>query len=246
MAEGLKLKDRVAVITGGSSGLALASARRFISEGAYVFITGRRAEVVERAAKELGPRARAVQGDVAKMEDLDRLFSVVREERGSIDVLFASAGAGAWETLGSITEQGVDTTLNVNLKGTIFTVQKSLALLNPGASVIITGSAVAHRAFVGLSVYGASKAALRSLIRHWVLELKDRQIRFNVISPGSIDTAALAPLSEQMKDHLRAIAPMGRLGEPDEIATAALFLASDDSKYVTGTELFVDGGYGQI
>ncbi len=246
MAGELKLKDKVAVITGASSGLALASARRFISEGAYVFITGRRHDVLAAAARQLGPRARAVQGDVSSMEDLDRLFSVVQQERGSIDVLFASAGAGAWETLGSITESSVDTTLSVNLKGTIFTVQKSLALLNPGASVIITGSAIAHRAFAGLSVYGASKAALRSLIRHWVLELRDRQIRFNVLSPGSIDTAALVPLSEQMRDHLKAIAPMGRLGEPDEIATAALFLASDDSKYVTGTELFVDGGYGQI
>jgi NAD(P)-dependent dehydrogenase (short-subunit alcohol dehydrogenase family) len=242
----MKLKGKVAVVTGGSSGLALASARRFISEGAYVFITGRRADVLESAAKELGPQARAVQGDVAKMADLDRLFSVVQQERGSIDVLFASAGAGAWQPMGTITEDQVDTTLSVNLKGTIFTVQKSLPLLNPGASVILTGSAVAHRAFPGLSVYGATKAALRSLVRYWIVELKDRQIRFNVLSPGSIDTAALAPLSEDMRSHLKAIAPMGRLGEPDEIATAAVFLASDDSKYVTGTELFVDGGYGQI
>jgi NAD(P)-dependent dehydrogenase (short-subunit alcohol dehydrogenase family) len=242
----MKLEGKVAVVTGGSSGLALASARRFIDEGAYVFITGRRRDVLERAAKELGPQARAVQGDVSKMDDLDRLFNVVKQERGSIDVLFASAGAGAWQPMGTITEDQVDITLNVNLKGTIFTVQKSLALLNPGASVILTGSAVAHRAFPGLSVYGASKAALRSLIRYWIVELKDRQIRFNVLSPGSIDTAALAPLSEEMRSHLKAIAPMGRLGEPDEIATAAVFLASDDSKYVTGTELFVDGGYGQI
>ena len=242
----MKLRGKVAVVTGGSSGLALASARRFIDEGAYVFITGRRRDVLESAAKELGPEARAVQGDVSKMDDLDRLFSVVKQERGSIDVLFASAGAGAWQPLGTITEDQVDITLNVNLKGTIFTVQKSLALLNPGASVILTGSAVAHRAFPGLSVYGATKAALRSLIRYWIVELKDRQIRFNVLSPGSIDTAALAPLSEEMRSHLKAIAPMGRLGEPDEIATAAVFLASDDSKYVTGTELFVDGGYAQI
>ena len=242
----MKLKGKVAVVTGGSSGLALASAKRFIAEGAYVFITGRRRDVLESAARELGPQARAVQGDVSKMDDLDRLFSVVQQERGAIDVLFASAGAGAWQPLGTITEEQVDLTLNVNLKGTIFTVQKSLALLNPGASVILTGSAVAHRAFPGLSVYGATKAALRSLVRYWIVELKERQIRFNVLSPGSIDTPGLAPLSEEMRSHLKAIAPMGRLGEPDEIATAAVFLASDDSRYVTGTELFVDGGYGQI
>jgi len=242
----MKLRGKVAVVTGASSGMALASARRFIAEGAYVFITGRRREVLESAAKELGPQARAVQGDVSKMEDLDRLFNVVKQERGSLDVLFANAGAGAWQPLGTISEEQVDITLNVNLKGTIFTVQKSLALLNPGSSVILTGSAVAHRAFPGLSVYGASKAALRALVRYWIVELKERQIRFNVLSPGSIDTAALAPLSEDMRNHLKAIAPMGRLGEPDEIATAAVFLASDDSKYVTGTELFVDGGYGQV
>ncbi len=242
----LKLKDKVAVVTGASSGLALASAKRFISEGAYVFVTGRRSEVLQSAARELGPQARAVQGDVSNMDDLDRLFSTVQQERGSIDILFASAGTGAWQTLGTISEESVDATLNVNVKGTIFTVQKALPLLNRGASVILTGSAVAHRAFVGLSVYGASKAALRSLVRYWIVELKDRQIRFNVLSPGSIDTAALAPLSEEMRSHLKAIAPMGRLGEPDEIASAALFLASDDSKYITGTELFVDGGYGQI
>lgn len=193
----MKLRGKVAVVTGGSSGLALASAKRFIAEGAYVFITGRRLEVVESAANELGAQARAVQGDVAKMDDLDRLFSVVKRERGSIDVLFASAGTGAWQPMGTITEDQVDHTLNVNLKGTIFTVQKSLALLNPGASVILTGSAVAHRAFPGLSVYGATKAALRSLIRHWIVELKDRQIRFNVLSPGSIDTAALWHLCQR-------------------------------------------------
>ncbi|MBS0580690.1 MAG: SDR family oxidoreductase [Proteobacteria bacterium] len=242
----MKLTGKVAVVTGGSSGLALASARRFIAEGAFVYITGRRAEVLEKAAKELGAQARPVQGDVSRMDDLDRLYSVVQQERGSIDVLFASAGAGAWQPMGTISEDQVDITLNVNLKGTIFTVQKALPLLNPGASVILTGSAVAHRAFPGLSVYGATKAALRSLVRYWIVELKDRQIRFNVLSPGSIDTAALASLSEEMRNHLKAIAPMGRLGEPDEIATAAVFLASDDSKYVTGTELFVDGGYGQI
>src|SRR5579871_4725999 len=148
----LKLKDKVAVVTGASSGLALASAKRFISEGAYVFVTGRRSEVLQSAARELGPQARAVQGDVSNMDDLDRLFSTVQQERGSIDILFASAGAGAWQTLGTITEESVDATLNVNVKGTIFTVQKALPLLNRGASVILTGSAVAHRAFVGLSV----------------------------------------------------------------------------------------------
>ncbi|MBS0377154.1 MAG: SDR family oxidoreductase [Proteobacteria bacterium] len=242
----MKLKDRVAVITGSSSGLALASARRFISEGAFVYVTGRRHEQLQSAAKELGPRARAIQGDVSRMEDLDRLFALVQKEHGSLDILFASAGAGAWQTLGSITEDQVDTTLNVNIKGTVFTVQKALPLLKRGASVILTGSAIAHKGFAGLSVYGATKAALRSLIRHWIVELKDREIRFNVLSPGSIDTAALAPLSEDMRSYLKSIAPMGRLGEPDEIATAALFLASDDSRYITGSEIFVDGGYGQV
>ena len=241
-----KLKGKIAVITGATSGLALASARRFIDEGAYVFITGRRQDVLDSAVRDLGPNARGVQGDASNMEDLDRLFSVVQSEKGSIDVLFASAGAGAWAALGSITEEQVESTFNVNVKGTIFTVQKSLPLLNPGASIILTGSIAAQKAFAGLSVYGASKAALRSLVRHWILELKDRDIRINVLSPGSINTPVLAPLSEEMKDFLKALAPMGRLGEPDEVATVAVFLAADDSKYITGIELFVDGGAAQI
>jgi len=246
MSGAQKLRDKVAVITGATSGLALASAVRFIQEGAYVFITGRRQDALDAAVKLLGPNARGVRGDASDMDDLDRLFHVVHAERGSIDVLFASAGAGFWANLGSITEEQVDATFRVNVRGTLFTVQKSLPLLNPGASIILTGSIAAQRAFAGLSVYGASKAALRSLIRHWIVELKDRNIRINILSPGSIDTAALAPLSEEMRQHLRDLAPMGRLGEPDDVATAALFLASDDSRYVTGTELFVDGGAGQI
>jgi NAD(P)-dependent dehydrogenase (short-subunit alcohol dehydrogenase family) len=242
-----KLEGKIAVITGATSGMALATAKLFVQEGAYVFITGRRQKELDEAVKAIGGNATGVQGDAASLNDLDRLYGTVKEQKGHIDVLYASAGVGDFNVpLGSITEAGFDKTFNVNVRGTLFTVQKALPLMKDGGSIIMTGSIASVKGFPGLSVYNASKAAVRSFARSWTMDLKARKIRVNVISPGTIDTGVFTGVPQEVKDQFIALIPMGRIGQPQEIATTALFLASDDSSFITGIELFVDGGTAQI
>jgi NAD(P)-dependent dehydrogenase (short-subunit alcohol dehydrogenase family) len=242
-----KLKDKVAVITGATSGMALATAKLFVEEGAYVFITGRREAQLDAAVKSIGQNVTGVQGDAGTLADLDRLFEKVKSTKGHIDILFASAGIGDFGVpLGKITEESFNKTFNVNVRGTLFTVQKALPLMRDGGSIIMNGSIASIKGFPGMSVYNASKAAVRSFARTWTNDLKDRNIRVNVLSPGTIDTGVFAGVPKEVKDQFVAQIPMGRIGESQEIATAALFLASSDSSFVTGIELFVDGGTAQI
>ncbi len=241
-----KLDGKVAVVTGGTSGIGLATARRFAAEGAHVFITGRRKPELDAAVKAIGSRATGVQGDVSNLADLDRLYAVVKEQKGRVDVLFANAGGGEFAPLGAITEEHFDKTFNNNVKGLLFTVQKALPLLPEGASIILNASITSSKGTPAFSVYSATKAAVRSFARSFTVDLKDRKIRVNAISPGPIDTPGLDGLGDDLKKGLAAAVPMGRLGSPDEIAKAVVFLASDDSSYVTGIELFVDGGMAQI
>lgn len=241
-----KLENKVAVITGATSGMALATAKLFIEEGAYVFITGRSREKLDKAVKEIGMNVTGVQGDAGNLADLDRLFEIVKKEKGHIDILFASAGVGEHnKPLGSITEKGFDDIFNVNVRGTLFTVQKALPLMKDGGSIILNSSIAGVKGFPGATVYNASKAAVRSFARTWTAELKGR-IRVNVISPGAIDTALMKDAPQELKDGLASKTPMGRIGKPGEIATTALFLASNDSSFVTGIELSVDGGLAQV
>ena len=242
-----KLEGKVAVITGATSGMALATAKTFVAEGAYVFITGRRPKELDEAVKAIGNNVTGVQGDVGNLADLDRLFATVKAQKGHIDVLFASAGVGEFNIpIGSITEEHFDKTFNINVRGTLFTVQKALALMGEGGSIIMNGSIASIKGFPALSVYNATKAAVRSFARSWTTDLKDRKIRVNVISPGTIDTGIFVGVPKEVKDQFISIIPMGRIGQPEEIASAALFLASDDSSFITGIELFVDGGTAQI
>jgi NAD(P)-dependent dehydrogenase (short-subunit alcohol dehydrogenase family) len=242
-----KLEGKVAVVTAATSGMALATAKLFVEEGAYVFITGRSQERLDKAVKEIGKNVTGVQGDAANLADLDRLYARVKAEQGRIDVLFASAGYGEFNVpLGEITESNVDKTLGVNVRGTLFTVQKALPLLTDGASIIMNGSIASVKGLPGFSVYNASKAAVRSFARTWTMDLKARKIRVNVLSPGTIDTGVFVGVPKEVKDKFVELIPMGRIGQPREIATAALFLASDDSSFVTGIELFVDGGTAQV
>lgn len=247
-----KLDGKVAVITGGNSGIGLASARRFLEEGAYVYITGRRQAELETAARQLGRNVTPVQGDVSNLDDLDRLYATVEREKGRIDVLFANAGRGEIVPITSVTEEHYDKTFDVNVKGLLFTVQKALPLFQDGGSIILNASIAGVKGVEGFSVYSASKAAVRSFARGWTTDLKSRNIRVNVISPGPIDTPivdGLAPTPEQVtevKTYLASGVPMGRMGRPDEVAAVALFLASDDSSFMTGSELFVDGGMAQV
>ena len=247
-----KLEGKVAVITGGNSGIGLATAKRFVAEGAYIFITGRRQAELDAAVKKIGENVAGVQGDVAKLADLDRLYATVKAKKGRIDILFANAGIGELAPLGAITEEHFDKTFNTNVKGLLFTVQKALPLLPDAASIILNASIVASTGNPAFSVYSATKAAVRSFARTWILDLKERKIRVNAISPGPINTPGLdglgqtAGVGDQLKESLLASVPLGRLGTPDEIAKAVVFLASDDSSFVTGTELFVDGGAAQI
>lgn len=241
-----KLQGKVAAITGGSSGIGLATARRFVAEGAYVYVMGRRRAELDAAVKLIGSNVTAVQGDVAKLADLDRLFETITAGHGQLDVVFANAGTGEVGVLGAISSEQFDRTFNVNVRGTLFTVQKALPLLRPGASIILTGSIAAVKGLPGFDVYSASKAAIRSFVRTWTMELKDRKIRANIISPGTIDTPILAGLPREAIAQIVATIPMGRMGTADEIAEAALFLASDAASFVTGIELFVDGGTAQV
>jgi NAD(P)-dependent dehydrogenase (short-subunit alcohol dehydrogenase family) len=247
-----KLDGKVAIITGGSSGIGLAAAQRFVSEGAYVYITGRRQSELDAAVKKIGKNITAVQSDVSNLTDLDRLYTTVKQHHDRIDVLFANAGGGELAALGTITEAHFDQTFNTNVKGLLFTVQKALPLLPDGGSIILTASTTTITGIDGLSAYSAAKAAVRSFARGWILDLKSRKIRVNVISPGPTNTPGRNELAkdeaqrEQLLAHLITIVPLGRLGDPDDVAKAAVFLASDESSFVNGIELFVDGGQAQI
>jgi len=241
-----KLEGKVAVITAATSGMALATAKLFVEEGAYVFITGRRKEKLDEAVKLIGKNVTAVQSDASNLADLDRLYETVKREKGKIDILFASAGQGEFTTLDKVTEEHFDKTFDLNVRGTLFTVQKALPLFNDNGSIILNGSIASIKGIPSLGVYSASKAAVRSLARTWLLELKDRRIRINVLSPGTIDTPALDPLGADAKQQFAALIPRGEMGRPEEIATVALFLGSSDSSFVNGVELFVDGGTAQV
>ncbi|MEH2411695.1 SDR family oxidoreductase [Nostoc sp.] len=247
-----KLTGKIALVTGGNSGIGLATAQRFVEEGAYVFITGRRQNELDAAVKKIGENVTALQGDVSNLADIDRLFATIRQEQGHLDVIFANAGGGELAPLGSITEEHFDKTFNTNVKGLLFTVQKALPLLPEGASIILNASVTSIKGTPAFSVYSATKAAVRSFARNWTLDLKERKIRVNAISPGVIPTPGynLLGLSDQQVQEFvtsqASTIPLGRVGTPDEIAKAVVFLASDDSSFVNGIELFVDGGMAQI
>ena len=245
MGETKKLQGKLTVITGGTTGIGLATAKLFVEEGAYVFITGRRQKELDEAVKAIGNNVTGVQGDIAKLTDLDRLFDAVAA-KGRIDVIFANAGVAEFAPFGKITEEHFDKLFDTNVKGTLFTVQKALPLLNDGGSIILNGSVGSVKGTPAFGVYGATKAALRSFVRTWTSDLKDRHIRSNVVSPGPTDTPIVDGQPEDAIARIVSTIPMGRMGDPDEIAKAALFLASDDSSFVTGIELFVDGGRGQV
>lgn len=243
-----KLEGKIALITGGSAGIGLATAKQFVEEGAYVYITGRRKPELDTAVASIGSNIKAIQGDVAKLADLDRIYAQIGKEKGRLDIIFANAGLGEMAPFGSITEEHFDTTFNVNVKGVVFTVQKGLPLMPNGGSIILNASIVSIKGFPSFSIYSATKAAVRSFARTWTTDLKDRGIRVNAVSPGPIDT----PLLDQTfanpddKKGLTSTVTMGRLGRPEEIAKAVVFLASSDASFITGIELFVDGGAAQV
>lgn len=246
-----KLDGKVAVITGANSGIGLATAKLFVEEGAQVFITGRRQADLDKAVASIGGAITGFKGDVSILSDLDKLYELVKEKAGHINILHANAGGGEFAPLGSITEESFDKTFAANVKGTLFTVQKALPLLKDGSSVILTGSTTSISGTPAFSVYSATKAAIRNFARTWIIDLKARNIRVNVLSPGATNTPGLTGLvppehSDGFLAQIAATIPAGRVGEPEEIAKAALFLASDDSSFVNGTELFVDGGQAQI
>ena len=244
-----KLDGKIALITGGNSGIGLATAKRFVDEGAYVFITGRRAPELAAAVGEIGRNVTGFHGDVSNLGDLDRLFAQIKREKGSLDVVFANAGGSAFAPLGGISEEHYDALFDGNLKSLVFTVEKAVPLLPDGASIILNASIVASRAIApAWSVYSATKAAVRSFARTWATDLKDRRIRVNAVSPGYIDTPAWRAIEAAKKqmDAIAATVPLGRFGTSDEVAKAVVFLGSDDSSYITGVELFVDGGVAQV
>ncbi len=247
-----KLEGKIAVVTGGNSGIGLATAKRFTAEGAQVYITGRRQAELDDAVASIPGNVTAVQGDVSRLDDLDRLFATVRDKEGRLDILFANAGGGEFAPLGEITEEHYERTFAANVKGTLFTVQKALPLMRQGGSIILTGSTAASTGNPAFSVYGASKAAIRSFARNWILDLKGSGIRVNMLAPGATSTPGLHGLAQteeaarEMMEAMAAATPLGRIADPAEIANVALFLASDESSFITGTELFVDGGSAQI
>jgi len=248
-----KLSGKIALVTGGSSGLGLATAKRFVAEGAYVFITGRQQTDLDAAVKEIGSNAAGIRGDISNLADLDRLFAVIKEKKGRLDVLFANAGGGSFASIDQVTEAQFDKYFGINVKGTLFTVQKALPLMTGGGTIILNASMVSIKGMAGYGVYAATKAAVRSFARTWAVDLKGRNIRVNVVSPGTVVTPAykseLGLNDEQIegfKAQAAASTPLGRTGTPDEIAKAVVFLASDDSSFVNAAELFVDGGAAQI
>ncbi|VWX55064.1 SDR family NAD(P)-dependent oxidoreductase [Novosphingobium sp. 9U] len=247
-----RFTNKVVVVTGGTSGIGLATAKAFAAEGASVFVTGRRQAALDAAVKAIDGRVTGVRGDMAKLADIDRLYDAVQQQHGHIDVLFANAGGGELAPLGAISEEHYQQTFDTNVKGVLFTVQKALPLLRDGGSVILTASTTSISGTPAFSVYSATKAAVRSFARNWILDLKDRRIRVNAISPGVTETAGLDHLfgggdaATGTKDYLAGLIPAGRIGQPEEIAKAVLFLASEDASFVNGVELFVDGGQAQI
>jgi NAD(P)-dependent dehydrogenase (short-subunit alcohol dehydrogenase family) len=248
-----KLEGKVALVTGGNSGIGLATAKRFVSDGAYIFITGRRQSELDAAVKQIGENnVSGIQGDVSNLADLDRLYATINDEKGYIDILLANAGVGELAPLGTITEAQFDKIFGINVKGVLFTVQKALPLFHDGGSIILNASIAASKGIAASSVYNATKAAIRSFARTWTVDLKHRKIRVNAISPGMIETPGLNGLTqnkeelEQFKRSFVSTVPLGRVGSPDEVAKVVSFLASDDSSYITGIELFVDGGMAQI
>lgn len=249
---GNKLEGKIAVITGGNSGIGLATAKRFVSEGADVFITGRRKNELDVVVSEIGKKVTGIQGDVSNLTDLDRLYTMVKDQKGRIDILFANAGVGEFAPLGEISEEHFDKIFDINVKGVLFTVQKALPLFQDGGSIILTASSFVSKGIEAFSVYNASKAAIRSFARTWTVDLKHRKIRVNAVSPGPIDTPGIAGLAQnkeqldQLKKSIITTIPMGRMGSPDEVAKVVAFLASDESSFITGTELSVDGGQAQV
>jgi NAD(P)-dependent dehydrogenase (short-subunit alcohol dehydrogenase family) len=247
-----KLQGKIALVTGGTSGIGLATAKRFISEGAQVIITGRRKEVLDSAAKDLGPQATGIQADSGKLVDLDRLYAQIRNKYGHLDIVFVNAGGGEFATIDQASEEHFDKTFASNVKGVFFTVQKALPLMEAGGAIVLNASIVASKGIPAFGVYSATKAAVRSFARTWTNELKDRKIRVNVVSPGPINTPGIDGLVEgpdqakQLKANFASQVPLGRVGEADEIAKAVVFLVSDDSSFVAGIELFVDGGMIQV
>lgn len=247
-----QLSGKVAVITGGNSGLGLATAKRFVAEGASVFITGRRQDELDKAVAEIGGDVTAVQADSSNLADLDRLYEIIRREKGRLDIVFANAGILEKGTIGEIVEDSVDRLLDINVKGLVFTVQKALPLLVDGGAILLTSSMVAGKGLPGNSIYAATKASIRSLARGWMVDLKDRRVRVNAISPGAIETpglkgaAASSDAAQDMLDHFASLIPAGRVGKPDEVAKVAVFLASDNASYINGADIAVDGGWAQV
>lgn len=246
-----KFEGKIALVTGGTSGIGLAAAQMFVNEGAHVYITGRKQNQLDTAVNQIGKNVTGVQGDISKLEDLDKLYDIIKQEKGKLDILFANAGVGNFLPLGEITEEQVDRTFDINVKGTIFTVQKALSLFpNKVGSIIVTGSTAGSIGNPAFSVYGASKAALRALVRNWILDLKGTEIRVNVVSPGVILTPAYDELFgdalEEVMENNKNTVPAGKVGTPEEVANVVSFLASDESSYLTGVELFVDGGLAQV
>jgi NAD(P)-dependent dehydrogenase (short-subunit alcohol dehydrogenase family) len=246
-----KLEGKIALITGGNSGIGLATAKEFVNEGAYVFITGRRERELAAAVDAIGKNVIGIQGDMAKLADLDRVYAKIKQDKGRLDIVFANAGIAKSAALGDTTEGLYDATFGVNVKGVLFTVQKALPLMPDGAAIVLNASVVGSKGLAS-NVYSATKAAVRSFARTWTTDLKSRRIRVNAISPGSIDTPGFGELmgsseaGQQRLKMLTSIVPMGRLGRPEEIAKAVVFLASDDASFITGAELFVDGGFAQV
>ena len=247
-----KLQGKIALVTGGSSGIGLATAKQFVNEGAYVFVTGRREAELAEAVKAIGRNVASVQGDASNLGDLDRLFAQIERDKGRVDIVFANAGAAKYAPLGSITEELYNSIFDINVKGLLFTVQKALPLMPDGGAIILNASIVASKGLAANSVYSATKAAVRSFARTWTTDLKARRIRVNAVSPGSTDTPGLSNLlassqvGEERRKMIANAVPLGRFGTPDEIAKAVVFLASDDASYITGAELFVDGGFAQV